>query len=65
MPLGLSIVEPHRDLEMREFADKVLLSLIGLKADYLTTPGGDRSHHMLGLKSGRPRDTMRQGHPFD
>ena len=50
MPLGLSIIEPHCDLEMREFADKVILALMGVKAGYLATPGGDRSRHMLGLQ---------------
>ena len=50
MPLGLSIIEPHCDLEMREFADKAILALMGVKASYLTTPGGDRQRHMLDLK---------------
>jgi len=50
MPLGLSFIEPHCDLEMREFAEKVILALMGVRAEYLATPGGHRSRHMLGLK---------------
>jgi hypothetical protein len=50
MPLGLSIMEPHCDIEMREFADKIILALMGVKAGYLATPGGDRQRHMLDLK---------------
>jgi hypothetical protein len=49
MPLGLSVM-PHCENEMREFADKVILALLGIKAGYLATPGGDRSRHMLDLK---------------
>ncbi|MGX1320769.1 hypothetical protein AB7M17_004222 [Bradyrhizobium sp. USDA 377] len=51
MPLGLSFIGQHCDLEMREFADKAILALLGISATYLQTPGGDRSRHMLGLMS--------------
>jgi hypothetical protein len=50
MPLGQSFIDPHCDLEMQEFADKVILALLGVSAHYLDTPGGDRSRHMLDLK---------------
>jgi hypothetical protein len=50
MPLGLSFIDPHCDLEMREFADKLILALLGVSAHYLDTPGGDRSRHVLGLR---------------
>lgn len=50
MPLGLSIIEPHCNLEMLEFANKLILALMGVNAGYLATPGGDRSRHMMELK---------------
>jgi len=49
MPLGLSVM-PHCEHEMREFADKLILALLGVKAGYIGTAGGDRQRHALDLK---------------
>jgi len=51
LPIGHTVIRPHCTLEMREFAEKVILSLLGVKAGYLTTPGGDRQHHLLDLQN--------------
>jgi hypothetical protein len=51
LPIGLTVIKPHCTLEMREFAEKLILSLLGVKAGYLGTSGGDRQHHLLDLRS--------------
>jgi hypothetical protein len=50
MAIGLSIIQPHCEHEMREFADKCIIALLGIKAGYLDTAGGDRQRHALALK---------------
>jgi hypothetical protein len=50
LPIGHTVIKPHCTLEMQEFAEKVILSLLGVKAGYLTTVGGDRQRHLLDLK---------------
>jgi hypothetical protein len=32
VPLGLSVIDPHCDLQMRELADKLILALLGVSA---------------------------------
>ncbi|WP_166308710.1 hypothetical protein [Bradyrhizobium sp. 2S1] len=50
LPIGQTVIKPHCTLEMREFAEKLILSLLGVQAGYLSTAGGDRQHHALDLK---------------
>lgn len=48
LPIGLTVM-PNCTLEMLEFVEKLILSLLGVKAGYLATRGGDRQRHFLDL----------------
>jgi hypothetical protein len=50
LPVGQTVIQPHCTYEMREFAEKIILTLLGVKAGYVTTPGGDRQRHFLHLQ---------------
>jgi hypothetical protein len=50
LPIGHTVIKADCTLEMLEFAEKAILSLLGVKAGYLTTAGGDRQRHLLDLK---------------
>ena len=50
LPVGHTVIEADCMPEMMEFAEKLILSLLGVKAGYLKTSGGDRQRHTLDLK---------------
>ena len=49
LPIGHAVI-PDCLPEMREVAEKLILSLLGVKAGYLKTGGGDRQRHFLDLE---------------
>jgi hypothetical protein len=50
MPVGHTVIEADCMPEMIEFTEKLILSLLGVKARYLKTDGGDRQRHFLDLE---------------
>ena len=51
LPVGHTMIEADCLPEMMEFTEKLVLSLLGVKAGYLNTGGGDRQRHFLDLKN--------------